>query len=103
MNNETDFAFYLSIINGFLHEKNNLSTKFDYFCCNDGTVQLFFKKSEDETFCEWDLNLQPEDPHYESNPDSIILLKDKFPLLSVYDEQVFHHMIFTVNSVTIIP
>lgn len=103
MNNEMDLAFYLPIVDGLLLGGNNLSTKFDYFCCNDGTVQLFFSKSEDETFCEWDLNLQPEDPHYKSNPDSIILLKDKFPLLSVYDEQVFHHMIFTINSITTVP
>ncbi|EOV0678603.1 hypothetical protein ACOII5_004179 [Cronobacter dublinensis] len=103
MNNETDFAFYLSIVNVLLHGGNNLSTKFDYFCCNDGTVQLFFKKSEDETFCEWDLNLQPEDPHYKSNPDSSIILKDKFPLLDVCDEQVFHHMIFAINSITTVP
>ncbi|EJK9929306.1 hypothetical protein [Cronobacter sakazakii] len=62
--------------------------------CHDGTVQLFFKKSEDETFCEWDLELQPEDPHYKYDPDTTILLKDKYPLLNVYDEQVFHHIIF---------
>ncbi|CCJ73168.1 FIG00553540: hypothetical protein [Cronobacter condimenti 1330] len=103
MKNEMDFPFYLPMINGLLQGKNNLSTKFGYFCCNDGTVQLFFKKSEDETFCEWDLNLQPEDPHYKFNSDSSILLKDKFPLLDVYDEQVFHHMIFTINSITTVP
>ncbi|MER0126957.1 hypothetical protein [Franconibacter daqui] len=69
----------------------------------DDSVELFFKNSEDETFCEWDLNLQPEDPRYKSNSDSIILLKDKFPLLNVYDEHIFHHMIFTINSITTVP
>ncbi|EOC1353451.1 hypothetical protein ACI096_004560, partial [Cronobacter dublinensis] len=103
MQNEMDFAFYFSMINGLLEGKNNLFTKFDYVCCNDGTVQLFFKKNQDETFCDWDLELQPEDPHYTYDPDTTILLKDKYPLLSVYDEQVFHHIIFTVNSVTIVP
>ncbi|EPN1932691.1 hypothetical protein ACTV70_004326 [Cronobacter dublinensis] len=103
MQNEMDFAFYFSMINGLLEGKNNLFTKFDYVCCNDGTVQLFFKKNQDETFCDWDLELQPEDPHYTYDPDTTILLKDKYPLLSVYDEQVFHHIILTVNSVTIVP
>ncbi|EPT8927775.1 hypothetical protein ACVS99_004190 [Cronobacter malonaticus] len=103
MKNEMDFAFYLSMFNALLQSKNNLSTRFDYDSCHDGTVQLFFKKSEDETFCEWDLELQPEDPHYKYDPDTTILLKDKYPLLNVYDEQVFHHIIFTVNSVTIVP
>ncbi|EOI3446013.1 hypothetical protein ACMSWW_004080 [Cronobacter turicensis] len=103
MGNEMDFAFYLSMINALLQSKNHLSTRFDYDSCNNGTVQLFFKKSEDETFCEWDLELQPEDPHYKYDPDTTILLKDKYPLLNVYDEQVFHHIIFSVNSVTTVP
>ncbi|EOV0648030.1 hypothetical protein ACOIOT_003753 [Cronobacter turicensis] len=103
MGNEMDFAFYLPMINDLLQGKNNLPTKFDYVCCNDRTVQLFFRKSEDETFCDWDLELQPEDPHYKYNSDTTILLKDKYPLLNVYDEQVFHHIIFTVNSVTTVP
>ena len=42
-----DFAFYLSMFNALLQSKNNLSTRFDYDSCHDGTVQLFFKKSED--------------------------------------------------------
>ncbi|CAM9274449.1 hypothetical protein CRSA5733_12790 [Cronobacter sakazakii] len=35
MRNGIDFTFYLPIINGLLQSKNNLSTKFDYVCCND--------------------------------------------------------------------
>ncbi len=35
MKNEMDFAFYLPMISGLLQSKNNLSTKFDYVCCND--------------------------------------------------------------------
>lgn len=84
-------------------ENNIYFDNFEYSFCDDNTAQLFFKKSEDETFCEWDLELQPEDPHYQYDLDTSILLKDKYPLLSVYDEHVFHHIIFTVNSVTIIP
>ncbi|ELY3545918.1 hypothetical protein SMX27_004279 [Cronobacter turicensis] len=103
MGNEMDFAFYLPMINDLLQSKNNLLTKFDYVCCNDRTVQLFFRISEDETFCDWDFELQPEDPHYKYNSDTTILLKDKYPLLNVYDEQIFHHIIFTVNSVTTVP
>ncbi|EOC0890480.1 hypothetical protein ACI08G_003185, partial [Cronobacter sakazakii] len=97
------FKNYFSCLMQKEIEDNIYFDNFEYSLCDDNTTQLFFKKSEDETFCEWDLDLQPEDPHYKYDPDTTILLIDKYPLLNVYDEQVFHHIIFTVNSVTTVP
>ncbi|EPT7056357.1 hypothetical protein P2G72_18155 [Cronobacter sakazakii] len=97
------FKNYFSCLMQKEIEDNVYFDNFEYSLCDDNTTQLFFKKSEDETFCEWDLDLQPEDPHYKYDPDTTILLIDKYPLLNVYDEQVFHHIIFTVNSVTTVP
>lgn len=88
----------------YLCHKSNLvvNKHFEYCWYDDDSAELFLKKT-DETMLGWDRNCLSPDPHYDNKLDNKKpLLHNKFKQLNLYDELVFHYMIFTLNSVTVI-
>lgn len=81
----------------------DVSEYFEYCWYDDDCAELFFKKNPDETILGWDRNCLPSDPHYSNNINNKKpLLSYEFKNLNIYDEFLFHYMIFTLNSVTVI-
>ncbi|WP_343613034.1 hypothetical protein [Flavobacterium sp.] len=92
--------FNEKIRNLFTDENSSTAIEgFEYKENNYGDKELYiFNKNE--TFLEWDMNLIPDDPGYskEHNPP---ILHSKFPMIDVYDELTFSHLLYTINSVTV--
>lgn len=77
---------------------------FEYAALEDHSAELFFRAHEHETFLAWAEGLQPPDPQYSNKPHWKPMLASFFHQLDVYDEQVFHYLLYTINSTTrIIP
>ncbi|EEJ7236606.1 hypothetical protein S483_004645 [Salmonella enterica subsp. salamae] len=97
------FAAYIDM--KYSHSGSNpvVNKDFEYCWYDDGSAELFFRKSRDETILGWDRNCLPLDPYYSNDLyNKKPLLSNKFANLSVYDELAFNYMIFTLNSITVV-
>ncbi|OWR32057.1 hypothetical protein CDO73_06205 [Saccharibacillus sp. O23] len=76
---------------------------FEYAECEDGSIELFYKKEDSATFADWNSELWPPDPRYGDPGQRLPLLHEFFPMLNVYDEQVLNFLLYALNATLSLP